>query len=63
MICSDVDKVFTAAKRDGGVCKAEYRVVYPPGHPQAGEVRWVAVEGTVVRNAEGRPGAAARGHP
>ena len=51
----DVDKVFTAAKRDGGVCKAEYRVVYPPGHPQAGEVRWVAVEGTVVRNAQGRP--------
>ena len=44
-----------AAQRDGGVCKAEYRVVYPPGHPQAGEVRWVAVEGTVVRNAQGRP--------
>jgi PAS domain S-box-containing protein len=50
-----VDKAFAAAQRDGGVCKAEYRVVYPLDHPRAGEVRWVAVEGTVVRNAEGRP--------
>jgi len=50
-----VDKAFASAQRDGGVCKAEYRVVYPPDHPRAGEVRWVAVEGTVVRNAEGRP--------
>ena len=50
-----IDKAFSAAQRDGGVCKAEYRVVYPPGHPQAGEMRWIAVEGTVVRNAEGRP--------
>ena len=50
-----VDKAFAAAQRDGGFCKAEYRVVYPPSHPRAGEVRWIAVEGTVVRNAEGRP--------
>ena len=50
----DVDKVCRRKAR-GGVCKAEYRVTYPPGHPQAGEVRWVAVEGTVVRNAQGRP--------
>ncbi len=50
-----IDKAFAGAHRDGGVCKAEYRVVYPPDHPQAGEVRWVAVEGTVVRNAAGRP--------
>ena len=50
-----IDKAFAGAQRDGGVCKAEYRVVYPPDHPRAGEVRWVAVEGTVVRNAEGRP--------
>src|SRR6185503_6029023 len=50
-----MDRAFAAAKRDGGVCKAEYRVVYPPSHPRAGEVRWVAVEGSVVRNAEGRP--------
>jgi PAS domain S-box-containing protein len=48
-----VDEAFAAAP-PGGACKAEYRVTFPPDHPQAGEVRWVAVEGTVVRNAQGR---------
>ena len=33
---------------------AEYRVVHPPGHPQAGEVRWVAFEGSTMRDAQGK---------
>jgi PAS domain S-box-containing protein len=48
-----VDRAFATAP-PGGACRAEYRVTYPPDHPQAGEVRWIAVEGTVVRNRQGR---------
>jgi PAS domain S-box-containing protein len=33
--------------------KAEYRVVPPPGHSHAGETRWVAVEGSIVRDDRG----------
>jgi PAS domain S-box-containing protein len=50
-----IDTAFADAVRAGGTCKAEYRVVCPPGHPQAGEVRWVSFEGSIVRNAEGAP--------
>jgi PAS domain S-box-containing protein len=50
-----IDTAFAEALRSGGTCKAEYRVVYPPDHPQAGEVRWITFEGSIVRNAEGRP--------
>lgn len=46
---------FAEALRHGGTCKAQYRVVYPPDHPLAGELRWIAVEGSIVRNADGRP--------
>jgi PAS domain S-box-containing protein len=38
-----------------GIWKAEYRVLPPPGHPHAGETRWVAVEGSITSNAQGTP--------
>ena len=31
-------------------------MVHPPGHPHAGEVRWVAFEGAIVRGVQGKPG-------
>ena len=50
-----IDTPFADAQRTGGVWSAEYRVVHPPGHPHAGEVRWVAFEGSTVRGAQGEP--------
>jgi PAS domain S-box-containing protein len=52
---ASMDAAFTQAERSGGVCKAEYRVLYPPDHPHAGEVHWIALEGSFVRSAHGRP--------
>lgn len=48
-----VDAAFAKARRGGGVWNAEYRVIHPPGHPHAGETRWVAIEGSVLRNPQG----------
>jgi PAS domain S-box-containing protein len=50
-----VDAAFAEAKRAGGTWNAEYRVIHPPGHPHAGETRWVANEGSVLCNAQGVP--------
>ncbi len=50
-----IDAAFAEAERTGGAWKAEYRVVHPPGHLHAGEVRWVAFEGSVVCNGQGAP--------
>jgi PAS domain S-box-containing protein len=50
-----IDAAFAEAERSGGAWKAEYRVVHPPGRPNAGEVRWVAFEGSVACNARGTP--------
>src|SRR5262249_56196198 len=52
---SRIDGAAAEAQRSGGNWKAEYRVVAPPGHPHAGETRWIAVEGSVVRDAHGAP--------
>src|SRR5262245_12002836 len=52
---SRIDGAVAEAQRTGGNWKAEYRVVPPPGHPHAGETRWIAVEGSVVRDAHGAP--------
>jgi two-component sensor histidine kinase/integral membrane sensor domain MASE1 len=46
-----LDKAFAAARRSGAPCQAEYRVRVG-GEP--GQMRWVAVEGSVVRDAAGR---------
>jgi PAS domain S-box-containing protein len=50
-----IDTPFAEAQNTGGVWGAKYRVVHPPGHPHAGEVRWVAFEGSTVRGAQGTP--------
>jgi PAS domain S-box-containing protein len=50
-----LDAAFMASMRTGGSCKAEYRLTAVSGHRQGHQQRWVAVEGTVVRNAKGRP--------
>ena len=50
-----LDAAFGASRRAGGSCKAEYRLAPVPGHAPAGDERWIAVEGTVVRRADGRP--------
>jgi PAS domain S-box-containing protein len=50
-----IDGAVAEAQRTRGNWKAEYRVVPPPGHPHAGETRWVAVEGSIVHDAHGAP--------
>jgi two-component sensor histidine kinase/integral membrane sensor domain MASE1 len=48
-----LDRAFAAARRTGATCQAEYRVL-GFGSGRSPETRWVAVEGTVVRNAAGQ---------
>jgi PAS domain S-box-containing protein len=50
-----VDAALAEAKRIGNRWNAEYRVVPPPDHANAGETRWVAVESSIVRNPLGIP--------
>jgi PAS domain S-box-containing protein len=50
-----LDAAFVASKRSGDSFKVEYRLAPMGGHRHAGRERWVAVEGTVVRGAKGRP--------
>src|SRR5215510_13204890 len=50
-----IDTAFAKVERTGGVWNAEYRVVYPPDHPLAGETRWIGFDGTVLRNPQGLP--------
>ena len=49
-----LDAAFAASKRTGGSCKVEYRLA-PAGGTDRCQERWVAIEGTVVRDAHGRP--------
>jgi PAS domain S-box-containing protein len=51
----NVDAAFAASARTGGSYKAEYRLAAVPGGKVADHERWVAVEGTVLRGADGRP--------
>ena len=48
-----IDAALAEAQRTGGIWNAEYRVEHPAGHPHAGETRWVAVEGSIVRDSHG----------
>ena len=48
-----IDAALAEAQRTGGIWNAEYRVKHPAGHLHAGETRWVAVEGTIVRDTRG----------
>jgi PAS domain S-box-containing protein len=50
-----IDVAFAEVERTGGTWNAEYRVVHPTGHPHAGEVHWVAFEGSIVCTPEGKP--------
>jgi two-component sensor histidine kinase/integral membrane sensor domain MASE1 len=56
-----LDKAFAAARRTGDPCRAEYRVRgagkadAQAGAHTSGQIRWVAVEGNVARDAAGRP--------
>jgi PAS domain S-box-containing protein len=49
-----LDAAFAAARQSGTPCRAEYRL-RAAGGVDAVQPRWVAVEGTVVRNGAGRP--------
>src|SRR5262245_7312537 len=48
-----IDAALAEAHRADGVWNAEYRVVHPKGHRHSGETRWVAVEGSIVRDPHG----------
>jgi PAS domain S-box-containing protein len=48
-----LDAAYAAARRTGTSCSVEYRL--RAGSADAAHPRWVAVEGTIVRNAAGRP--------
>ena len=48
-----IDAALAEAERADGVWNAEFRVAHPEGHRHAGEIRWVAVEGSIVRDPEG----------
>ena len=50
-----IDRAFAEAPGANGVWSTEYRVVYPPGHQLEGEVRWVALDGSIVRGEQGQP--------
>jgi PAS domain S-box-containing protein len=51
-----IDTPFAGTQSTGGAWSAEYRVVPSPGHPYAGEVRWVAFEGSTLLGVQGKPG-------
>ena len=48
-----LDAIFAASRRGGGSYNVEYRLAQVPGH-HVNQEHWVAVEGTVVRNTQGR---------
>jgi len=50
-----IDNAVAGAQCGGNVWNAEYRVVPPPGHRHAGETRWIAIESSVVCDAQGIP--------
>ena len=50
-----MDTAFEASARDGGSYRVEYRLAPVTGQTRAGQERWIAVEGAVVRNTNGRP--------
>jgi PAS domain S-box-containing protein len=50
-----IDAAVAEALRTGKVLNAQYRVVPPPNHLHAGEMRWIAAESSIVRNPQGTP--------
>lgn len=49
-----LDAIFAASRRGGGSYNVEYRLAPVPGRTHINQEHWVAVEGTVVRNTQGR---------
>jgi PAS domain S-box-containing protein len=52
---SKLDAAFEELRHTGGSCRTEYRLAPRTIQERAGRERWVAIEGTVVRRANGRP--------
>ena len=52
---SNLDSAFLALGRAGGNCRTEYRLAPRTDQERSGRERWVAIEGAVVRQADGRP--------
>jgi len=50
-----IDATMTEAARTGGVWRVEYRVMHPPSQSKVGETHWVALEGSILFNGQGRP--------
>ena len=50
-----IDKTLKEAYRTGDSWNAEYRILHPPRHAHAGETRWITLEGSIVRDPEGKP--------
>src|SRR5262245_13468980 len=50
-----LDDAFRELRHTGGSCRTEYRLAPRTIQERAGRERWVAMEGTVVRLANGRP--------
>jgi PAS domain S-box-containing protein len=51
----DLDAAFLALGRAGGSCRTEYRLAPPASQAGSGRERWVAIEGAVVRQSDGKP--------
>src|SRR5215468_3937179 len=52
---SKLDATFRELRHAGGSSRAEYRLAPRTDREDAGRERWVTLEGTVVRRADGRP--------
>src|SRR5262249_14985907 len=52
---SKLDSAFRELRHASGSCRAEYRLAPRADQERAGGEHWVAMEGTVVRRANGRP--------
>ena len=50
----ELDNAFSGLTRGTKHCRAEYRLKVSPGQDGVDQERWVAIEGTVVRDAAGR---------
>ena len=49
-----LEAAFDVSKREGGSSRSQYRLA-PTSSEDVGQERWISVEGTVVRSAEGQP--------
>jgi len=52
---SKLDAAFVSLRHAGGNCSTEYRLAPRTHEERAGQLRWVAIKGAVVRHSDGRP--------